>query len=254
MENLNVSIANPDSTEAHELFAHFVPPTIDGSILKVFEEEFYPVAPLLLTTRQIQFTCPPCADFTDLSNTQIEIDVKIVRANGQPIPAAVAPEGANPNPSGGFDNNPIGSIFSDVDIKVSGVSLSPMNATYGYLHYLQTVLFFQKDARSSKLERQGYYDEVMSVCSFLRSSLGSFVRLTVYFFVGRRQYERCIRSNDWIWSKVSIYQRVPSLSAFWRSSSWPISTGLFVYPFVRLFVCLFVSFFIYQRLSFSLYL
>ena len=176
MENLNVSIANPDSTEAHELFAHFVPPTIDGSILKVFEEEFYPVAPLLLTTRQIQFTCPPCADFTDLSNTQIEIDVKIVRANGQPIPAAVAPEGANPNPSGGFDNNPIGSIFSDVDIKVSGVSLSPMNATYGYLHYLQTVLFFQKDARSSKLERQGYYDEVMSVCSSLRSSLGSFVR------------------------------------------------------------------------------
>ena len=108
MESLNTSIAQPDGTEAQELFSHFSPPVIDGTCLKVYEEEFFPVAPLILNTRQIQFSCPPCQDFSDLSNSQIEIDIKIVNANGGAIAPAAKPDATTPNASVGFDNNVIG--------------------------------------------------------------------------------------------------------------------------------------------------
>ena len=159
MENLTTAIASPNLSQAGDLFAHFNPPIIDSTVTRIFDEEFFPVAPLGLHSRQLTFNCPACASFTDLQQTQLELDVKIVLANGNALPPAVA-EGATAYLSAGFENNPIGTLFRDLDIRVSGVSLSPMNNTYGYLHYLQTVLFFQKDARSSKLERQGYYDQV----------------------------------------------------------------------------------------------
>lgn len=89
-------------------------------------------------------------DYVDLANTQLYVTVKITRGTDADIDNtdAVAPV-----------NLTLHSLFSEVELKVNDTLISSTNNTYAYRSYLETLLSYGGDAKSSQLTASMYYKD-----------------------------------------------------------------------------------------------
>ena len=90
MENLDSGYLGGNS-EHDEAFNHFDAPKTDYSIQSIFYEEVLPQAPLSASMTQISFQSDASPYYTDLAQTKIELDVKILTSTGGNLPPEVAP-------------------------------------------------------------------------------------------------------------------------------------------------------------------
>jgi hypothetical protein len=102
----------------------------------------------------IEFNVSGSGDsYIDMNNTQLYVRAKITRANGDAIDQTdqVAPV-----------NLTMHSLFSEVDLKLNDTLVTSTNSTYPYRAYLETLLSFSPDTKSSQLTSSLYYKDTAS--------------------------------------------------------------------------------------------
>ena len=128
-----------------ELDLFTVPPT-QTCIVESHVVEHQPTASLD-SGGPIEFFIPGSGDdYMDLANTMLHLQVKVTRANGNPIDAG--------EPVGPV-NNWLHALFSNVDLSLNNtqVTSSSFNA-YPYRAFIETLLSYGSDAKSTQMTNQ----------------------------------------------------------------------------------------------------
>ena len=96
----------------------------------------------------IEFLIPGSGDdYLDLANTMLHVQVKVTRANGDDLDA-VEPV-----------NNWLQSLFSQVDLSLNGTLVT---SSYAYRAYIEALLSYGFDAKSTQLTNQLWYKDKSS--------------------------------------------------------------------------------------------
>ena len=126
-----------------------IPPT-QTSIEQGAYVEYHPLA-TLTDQGPIEFIIKGSDDYLDLTNSYLHIQAKITKANGTDLEEAddhlVTPE-----------NLWIHSLFSQVDIALNNTNISTSTNTYGYRAFLETLLNYGHDCKSTQMGLSMYYD------------------------------------------------------------------------------------------------
>ena len=93
-------------------------------------------------------------DYLDLNDTQLYVCAKITSDNGTAIPA---------DADVGPVNNTLHSLFSEVEVMVNGTLITSTNNTYSYRAYLETLLSYGTDAKTSQLQSAMYFKDTPGV-------------------------------------------------------------------------------------------
>ena len=90
-------------------------------------------------------------EYMDLGNSMLNVKIQITQADGTPIDNThqVAPI-----------NLILHSIFSDLEVKLNETVISTCGGLYPYRCYIETLLSFGSDAKSSQLQASGYAADV----------------------------------------------------------------------------------------------
>ena len=124
-------------------FEYFLPEPIVTQIERSFYREYTPISALQHQT-PIEFVVPGTDQiYLDLSRSFIYLKGKITSAAGGDNAADVEI---------GPINNPLHSIFSNVDIELGGKLISDPNGLYPYRAYIETLLSYSKEAQESLLQ------------------------------------------------------------------------------------------------------
>ena len=139
---------NPDSCECSkaELDLFTVPPT-NISMEKGSVEECLPMSSLG-DANSIEFHVPASEDYIDLGRTFLYVKAKIVKKDKKNLDAAAKI---------GPINLWLHSLFSQVDVKVNGKLVTPSVNTYPYKAYLETLLSYGSDAKTSQLTSELWF-------------------------------------------------------------------------------------------------
>ena len=130
-----------------ELFT--VPPT-QIEMNKGFWESVDPVASVQ-TSDTIEFLCAANPDvYTDLANSYLHVKAKIVKANGADLDA---------DEQVGPVNLWMHALFSQVDVFLNNKLVTPSSTAYPYRAYIETILNFSKDTKSSQLTSALFYKD-----------------------------------------------------------------------------------------------
>ena len=147
-----MAFVHPQSCECvkSELDIFIVPPT-QTSIESGSTVEYNPIASIADGT-PIEFSITGGGqDYIDLSNTELYVKVKVLRADNTPITAT--------DPVGPI-NLLLHSLFSEVDISLNDTVVTSSNNTYAYRAYLETLLSYGPSAKKSQLTSALYYKDV----------------------------------------------------------------------------------------------
>ena len=147
-----MAFVHPQSCECvkSELDIFIVPPT-QTSIESGSTVEYNPIASIADGTL-IKFSITGGGqDYIDLSNTELYVKLKVLRADNTPI----------------TDTDQVGPInlllhllFSEVDISLNDTVVTSSNNTYAYRAYLETLLSYGPSAKKSQLTSALYYKDV----------------------------------------------------------------------------------------------
>jgi hypothetical protein len=130
-----------------ELFQ--VPPT-QTSIESSAMVEYNPVS-ALAHNLAIEFNVLGCGqDYIDLASSLLYVQAKIVRADGADI---------DHTDDVGPVNLTLHSLFSDVQLKLNDTVVSSNDSNYAYRAYLEALLSFSPDAKTSQLTAALYYKD-----------------------------------------------------------------------------------------------
>lgn len=115
---------------------------IQTSIEGGYYNEVRPLSILDNSGGPIEFVIAPSDDYVDLSRTQLEIKLKITTENGTDLTIndSVAPI-----------NNLLSSLFDHVGIELNGKPVTPPSNHYNYRAYLEKLLNYSKEAKSTHL-------------------------------------------------------------------------------------------------------
>src|SRR5207244_2974064 len=86
-------------------------------------------------------------DYIDLANTQLYVKLDVRQADNTPI---VADSQVGPV------NLLLHSLFSEVDVKLNDVLITSTNNTYAYRAYLETLLTYGSESKSTQLSSSLY--------------------------------------------------------------------------------------------------
>ena len=138
----------------------FTPPYMETMVENVYSTEYLPTNAISDTANSITFNIPAADDMIDLTESFVQVKCKITKANGNNLDAFAAPSGtpATGN-SVGFVQMPITSMFSSMVFRLNDQLLTDSFSTYPYLAYFQTLLNFSSDAKNSRLQLLGYYED-----------------------------------------------------------------------------------------------
>ena len=89
-------------------------------------------------------------DYLDLANSLLHVRVKIIKANGDNLDATSTV---------GPVNNFLHSLFSQVDVSLNGTLITSSTNTYAYRAYLETLLSYGTDTKSSQLTSALFYKD-----------------------------------------------------------------------------------------------
>ena len=136
-----------------ELDLFTVPPPTQNCITDSHVVEHQPMASLD-SGGPIEFFIPGSGeDYLDLANTMLQVQAKVTRANGNNLDAA--------EPVGPV-NNWLQSLFSQVDLYLNGVLVTSSSNSYPYRAYIETLLSYGFDAKSTQLTNQLWYKDKAS--------------------------------------------------------------------------------------------
>ena len=132
-----------------ELDIFTVPPT-QTSVESGSYTEYHPISSLI-DGGPIEFSVSGTGlEYIDIQNTQLYVRAQILNADGTAIgnDTEVAPA-----------NLFLHTLFSEVDVKLNETLVTSTNNTYPYRAYLETVLSYGQDAKSSQLTASLYYKD-----------------------------------------------------------------------------------------------
>jgi hypothetical protein len=89
-------------------------------------------------------------DYLDLANSLLHVRAKIVKASGEDLEAASTV---------GPVNNFLHSLFSQVDVSLNGTLITSSTNTNAYRAYIETLLSYGSDAKSSQLTSALFYKD-----------------------------------------------------------------------------------------------
>ena len=117
-----------------ESLAYWTQPIQEFAIDEYYFSEYTPVNSINSSSDLILFEIPQSSDFMDLCESLLMVNLKITQADGSNLPAftytaAVGNTAATGN-SVGFIQTPISSIFSALDVRINGSSVSDSYNTY----------------------------------------------------------------------------------------------------------------------------
>ena len=99
----------------------------------------------------IEFLIPGSGDdYLDLTNTMLQVQAKVTRANGDDRDLV--------DPVGPV-NNWLHSLFSQVDVYLNGTLETPSTNTYAYRAYIETLLSYGPDAKDTQLTSQLWHKD-----------------------------------------------------------------------------------------------
>ena len=118
---------------------------------KGFWESIDPVASVQ-TSDAIEFICAANPDvYTNLGNSYLHMKAKITKANNADLDA----------------DKPVGPVnlwlhllFSQVEVFLNNKRVTPSSTAYPYRAYIETILNFSKDAKSSHLMSALYHKDI----------------------------------------------------------------------------------------------
>ena len=147
-----MAFVHPQSCECVEskLDIFIVPPT-QTSIERGSTVKYNPIASSADGTPTEFSITGGGQDYIDLSNTELYINVKVLRADNTPITAT---DPVRPI------NLLLHSLFSEVDISLNDTLVTSSNNTYAYRAYLETLLSNEPSAKTSQLTSALYYKDV----------------------------------------------------------------------------------------------
>ena len=132
-----------------ELEIFTVPPT-QIEMNKGFWESVDPVASVQ-TSDTIEFLCAANPDvYTDLANSYLHVKAKITKAIGADLDA---------DEQVGPVNLWMHALFSQVDVFLNNKLVTPSSMAYPYRAYIETILNFSKDTKSSQLTSALFYKD-----------------------------------------------------------------------------------------------
>ncbi|KAI0219718.1 hypothetical protein LSAT2_028760 [Lamellibrachia satsuma] len=112
----------------------------------------------------------------DLANTMIHVQAKVTRVNGNDLDAA--------EPVGSVTNW-LHSLWSQVDVSLNGTLVTSSSKTYAYRAYIETLLSYGSDAKSTQLTNQLWYKDTSSSMNAVELAAGPAPNRG---FVARRDY------------------------------------------------------------------
>ena len=125
----------------------------------------------------IEFLIPGSGDdYLDLANTMLHVQAKVTRANGHDLDAA--------EPVGPV-NNWLHSLFSQVDVYLNATLVTSSSNTYAYRAYIETLLSYGPDTKSTQLTNQLWYKDKASRMNAVELAAGPDPN---HGFVTRREY------------------------------------------------------------------
>ena len=140
-----------------ELDLFTVPPT-QNCITNSHVVEHQPTASLD-SGGPIEFLIPGSGDdYLDLANTMLHVQAKVTQANGHAIDAGevVAPV-----------NNWLHSLWSQIDLYLNGTLVTSSSSSYAFRAYIETLLSYGAEAKSTQLTNQLWYKDTASRMSSL---------------------------------------------------------------------------------------
>ena len=155
------TVLSPSRVKASECVSGsldwWTPPLMETSVEGYYYSEHFPDVPLSENSNSIFIKCLSSEDMVDLADSFIQITMTIKKSNGTNL-SAWQPPGATAN-SVGFIQLPPTSVFSACNFRLNDELLSDSFHTYNYLSYIQTILNYNSDARKSRLQLQGFYED-----------------------------------------------------------------------------------------------
>ena len=100
------------------------------------------------TAKKVEIPPPQTSHYVDLSNSFLSVKTGITTATGENLA-----ENAECAPAGNFLNT----IWSQVDLFLNGVLVTPANNNYAYRSYIETLLSYGKEATNSQLSSILWY-------------------------------------------------------------------------------------------------
>ena len=142
-------------------FEYFTPEPIVTQIERSFYREYTPISAIQHQT-PIDFMVPGTEQiYLDLSRSFLYVRVKITTATGTNI---------GQNVQIGPINLSLHSMFSNVDVELSGKSISDANGLYPYRAYIETVLSYAQDAQDSHLQSALWFKDTPGKMETLASN------------------------------------------------------------------------------------
>lgn len=160
----------------------FTPSFVQSDIQHGYYEEAFPISKLN-DNGPIEFILENASDkFIDLANSRLKVKLQIQKGNGN---ALEEDEVTVPI------NYIIGTLISQVDIKLGGTMISASNNTYAYRAYLETLLNYGSDAKKSQLQMGLYQKEPSSAIEIIDPTQNVVIADRLNLFKQSRIVEVC---------------------------------------------------------------
>jgi len=127
-------------------FDYFEPKNIQAAVTNEFVQWFQP--PSLQAGAPIEFDIKGADNlYLDLNNSTLEIRARIVNADGTNLAndAQVSPV-----------NLTLHSMFSSIEMEISGKTITNQNTLYPYRAFLETMLSYGKEVATTRLQTEGW--------------------------------------------------------------------------------------------------
>ena len=139
----------------------FSPPIMETAVDTTYMTEHLPTNAITDSANSISFHIEGSQDMCDLAESTVQVRCKICKSDGSILDAFTAPEGTpSSGNSVGFIQMPVTSLFSSLVFRLNDQLLSDSFSTYPFVSYIQTLLNFSSDARKSRLQLMGFYEDL----------------------------------------------------------------------------------------------
>ena len=131
----------------------FSAPLKDVSLERCYYQELWPTPPLSDGANMISFHIPVSEDYTDASESLVQLAVKIQKADGSDGAAQTTAD------SYGLINLPVSSLFQSVNIRLNDTLVTDSFGTYPFTSFLQVLLNYGHESRKTRLRLCGWVDD-----------------------------------------------------------------------------------------------
>lgn len=114
----------------------------------------------LTSSNWIEFRIPGTEEFLDLSSIFLEVEVKVLKSDGTPLPTAVSADAQAPNLFEAIEpvNNLFSSLFQQVDLLLNNTLVTTATNLYHMRAYIDNLLYQSQEAKSTYMSSQFWFE------------------------------------------------------------------------------------------------